>query len=68
SREYIEQQPWFTRAMENSGRFVITPTNVARESEDEYLPTDTFYVSRRINNIRLPCWKKPSASFPNFRA
>ena len=54
SREYIEQQPWFTRAMENSGRFVITPTNVARESEDEYLPTDTFYVSRRINNIRLP--------------
>lgn len=53
-RENVEQQPWFTRAMEKGGRFVITPTNISGQPQTDYLPTDTFFVSRRINNIRHP--------------
>ena len=56
-QEDIKEQPWFIHAMEGNGITVFTPSaelqNISSDS-DVLLNTSSFYVTRKIRNLRLP--------------
>ncbi|MBQ1931658.1 MAG: histidine kinase [Lachnospiraceae bacterium] len=52
----FEEQPWFTHAMEANGKTVFTPTIPTPDAaNDPYAIIDTtsFYVTRKIRNLRM---------------
>lgn len=44
---------WYTKAMEQGGRIAIVPTD-ERDPGQEFINTDSFYISRKLNNIFFP--------------
>ena len=55
--DVIEEQPWYIHAVEGKGKTVFTPhTPTASTSvdPDAILDTSSFYITRKIQNIRMP--------------
>lgn len=49
----LTSRQWYTAAMEQSGRVAIVPTD-ERDPNAEIINTDSFYISRKLNNIFFP--------------
>ena len=49
----LTSRQWYTAAMEQGGRVAIVPTD-ERDPNAEIINTDSFYISRKLNNIFFP--------------
>lgn len=50
----LEDQPWFIHAMEANGKTVFTPTvSEPTTAPNAILDTSSFYVTRKIRNLRM---------------
>lgn len=53
----VEEQSWYLHAPEGNGRTVFTPTHSMpdpRTEPDTLIDTSSFYVSRKIRNLKQP--------------
>ena len=53
----IREQNWFTHAVETNGTLAFTPTVTPPDpvqSPDSILDTSSFYITRKIRNLRVP--------------
>lgn len=62
----LENQSWYSHALEGDGKTVYTPTRETKESENDLLDVSHFYVSRKIRNLRQP--EQISLILLNFRS
>ena len=49
----LEEQPWYLHALEADGETVYTPAHAVNTDSDDTLDVSSFYVSRKIRNLRL---------------
>ena len=56
NRSAVEEQPWYSHAMEGNGRMVFTPVSASLVGNegDPLIDTSAFFVTRRIRNLRQP--------------
>lgn len=50
----LEEQAWYFHALEGNGTAVYTPAREESGEENNFLDISTFYVSRKIRNLRQP--------------
>ena len=50
----LEDQAWYKHALEGNGATVYTPDREHSDEENGLLDISTFYVSRKIRNLRQP--------------
>lgn len=48
----LEDQAWYVHALEGDGMTVFTPARDSGNGDDEFLDVSTFYVTRKIRNLR----------------
>lgn len=49
----LEEQPWYLHALDANGNAVYTPARTLSTDEEGILDDASFYVSRKIRNLRL---------------
>lgn len=49
----LNSRTWYTEALEKEGRIAIVPPD-DREPSQKFINTDSFYISRKLNNIFYP--------------
>lgn len=57
NRIVAEEQPWYTHAITGNGKTVFTPVApmpTSQEPPDTLIDTSSFYVTRKITNLRQP--------------
>lgn len=57
NRIVAEEQPWYTHAITGGGKTVFTPVvpmPTSQEPPDTLIDTSSFYVTRKITNLRQP--------------
>ncbi len=55
--DVIEEQPWYIHAVEGHGKTVFTPLTSSPDPSadpDAIIQTPSFYITRKIQNLRLP--------------
>lgn len=62
----LENQSWYSHALEGDGKTVYTPARGADGGENDLLDVSNFYVSRKIRNLRQP--EQISLILLNFRS
>ena len=50
----VPQQPWYRAAQQSGGRMAVSPCARAVDDGAQPLDTSSFYVTRRIRNLRAP--------------
>ncbi len=50
----IDEEAWYIHALEGAGQTVFTPAYSAPEDSSEFFNTSSFYITRKIVNLKQP--------------